>query len=122
MREERLALIAELSYDLGGDDGLTNIERRNKCDDKEKLRENLRKDVINLASGFRRMRSAGIHRENISPPRIPPLPADYVPNIARRHFPQVPEGAESRYARQYEAGPQYVARDYRGGDVVIMRE
>ena len=117
-----LDLIHELSYDLGGDDGLTNVERHNKADVEEKRREALRKDVVNLASGFRRMRSAGIHRNNISPPRIPPLPSDYVPNIARRHFPQVPEGAEMRYARQYDAGPQYVARDYRGGDVVVIRE
>ena len=68
------------------------------------------------------MRSAGIHRNNISPPRIPPLPADYIPNVSRRHFPQVPEGAKIRYARQYDSGPQYVARDYRGGDIVVMRE
>ena len=122
MREERLALIAELSYDLGGDDGMTNVERRNKNDDEEKTRENLRKEVVNLASGFRRMRSAGIHRNNISPPRIPPLPTDYIPNTTRRHFPQVPEGAEIRYARQYEAGPQYVARDYRGENVLVIRE
>ena len=122
MREERLALIAELSYDLGGDDGLTNVERRNKNENEERNREHLRKEVANLASGFRRMRSAGIHRENISPPRIPPLPADYIPNVTRRHFPQVPEGAEARYSRQYEAGPQYVARDYRGGSTITFRD
>ena len=87
----------------------------------ERHREQLRKSVVNAASGFRRMRNAGVHRNNISPPRIPPLPYDYIPNTTRRHFPQVPEGAESRFARQYEAGPQYVARDYRGGNVV-MRE
>ena len=117
-----LELIHELSYDLGGDDGMTNVERRNKADDEEKRREALRKDVVNLASGFRRMRDAGIHRNNISPPRIPPLLEDYVPNVTRRHFPQVPEGAESRFSRRYEAGAQYVARDYRGGTTVTFRD
>ena len=122
MREGRMAKITELSYDLGGDDGLTNIERRNKNDMEERHREELRKSVVNAASGFRRMMSAGVHRDNISPPRIPPLPLDYVPNTRRRHFPSVPEGAGTHFARQYEAGPQYVARDYRGVETVVIRE
>ena len=122
MREGRMAKITELSYDLGGDDGLTNVERRNKNDMEERHREELRKSVVNAASGFRRMMSAGVHRDNISPPRIPPLPLDYVPNTRRRHFPQVPEGADSQYTRQYQAGPQYVARDYRGVETIVIRE
>ena len=122
MREGRMAVITNLSYDLGGDDGLTYEERRHKNDMEERRREELRKGVINAASGFRRMMSAGVHRENISPPRIPPLPQDYIPNTRRRHFPTVPEGAETRFSRQYEAGPQYVARDYRGVETVVIRE